>query len=168
MGPGSPFGAVCEGYNGSAELSVVQVYNLNSNSWTTQIASMPTVTMNASAADVNGIIYVIGGYSNYVEYYNTYDNYWGLATMPYANSAMGVVSVNNIVYSEGRGSGGRVSPSQRSIKSSNHRQIEDDKLNFRITPTFKIISINIYRVSTYTLDNKNPVFSIRSSDCIVR
>ena len=71
------------GYAGSAEMSSLEIYDPNTNSWTTG-ASMPLSNRGiASAVDNNGNVYAIGGITSQSYRYNPSSNTWSqIATMP--------------------------------------------------------------------------------------
>jgi N-acetylneuraminic acid mutarotase len=77
-------------------------YSATTNAWAT-IASMPTPRGDFGAAEVNGIIYCLGGYtgswSNKNEAYNIATGSWSTkANLPTAISGCYAVSLNNKIY----------------------------------------------------------------------
>jgi N-acetylneuraminic acid mutarotase len=63
---------------GANFLNTVQIYNPSSNAWSTA-AAMLTPRDNLAAADVNGLIYAIGGYNN--NPLNAVEQYWPPVTV---------------------------------------------------------------------------------------
>jgi N-acetylneuraminic acid mutarotase len=112
------------GGQGSSSLTnVVEVYDPNSNSWSTTVtivnlrdgtlldvplALMPTVRVAFAAAAVNGKIYAIGGGGadigglNTVEVYDPISNSWGTAaSMPTRRTWVAAAVVNGKIYAMG-------------------------------------------------------------------
>jgi len=77
-------------------------YSTVNNSWST-ITNMPTVRGECGVAEVNGIIYCLGGWtgspSNKNESYNISSNTWStMANLPSAITGCYAVSLNNKIY----------------------------------------------------------------------
>lgn len=96
------------GNQGTNDLAVNEVYDSIANRWTT-LAPMPTARMNIQAADVDGVIYVPGGYLrssrtflNVHEAYNIAHNTWSTKSslpQPLAGAIIG--SAGGKVYAFG-------------------------------------------------------------------
>ncbi len=90
------------------ETPVNEAYNPLTNSWEIK-SSMPTPRQSMASVVDNGIIYVIGGYSNLVstyfglvETYNPATNSWSiLQPMNYPRSSLGAEVVNGKIYAIG-------------------------------------------------------------------
>ncbi|MBV9146908.1 MAG: hypothetical protein JO065_13400, partial [Acidobacteria bacterium] len=101
------------GRSGSGALDVVEVYDPDSNSWTSSttfagLAPLPTAREGAAAAVVNGKIYVIGGAGssifNTVEVYDAVLNTWNaVAAMPSENFYFSADAVDGKIYVFGEG-----------------------------------------------------------------
>ena len=63
------------GYDGVGDLSTVEEYNPDTNTWSSK-ASMPTARAGLAVAEVDGMIYAIGGDDGTVEVYNPATNTW--------------------------------------------------------------------------------------------
>jgi len=77
-------------------------YSTTTNSWST-LADMPTFRAEVGAAEVNGVIYCLGGYTglanNKNEAYDIATNTWSeMADLPTAITGCFAVSLNNKVY----------------------------------------------------------------------
>jgi len=97
-------------------LNTVEVYDSNSNSWST-VASMPTARDSLAAAVLNGKIYAIGGFSSNtpldtVEVYDPVSNSWTTSSaiggspgtvvpMPTARWGLAAAAVNGKIYAIG-------------------------------------------------------------------
>jgi len=73
-------------------LSIVEKYNVPTNTWTTGLANMPTPLTGHACVTLNGMVYVVGGYNgaawtNAVRYYNPSTNTWTNA--PFLNAVRG-------------------------------------------------------------------------------
>ncbi len=94
---------VIGGANNSTVLSVNEVYDTGSNTWSTA-APMPTARWNAATGVVNNILYAIGGGGNgtqlnLVEAYDPTSNTWTTkAPMPASDQGMYATVVNNMIY----------------------------------------------------------------------
>ena len=91
------------GATNNAEFNINQIYNPETNTWTTG-APMPTARQGPVAAVVNNILYVIGGYLNgsslnVVEAFDPSSNTWSTkAPMPTARDSMPAVVDGGIIY----------------------------------------------------------------------
>lgn len=95
---------VMGGWDGiNAVSSVVEVYDINSQTWERK-ANMQTAVVYAAAAVVGTSIYVMGGYNgssilNRHQVYNTLTNSWSLASnLPQARSGCGAAVVSDKIY----------------------------------------------------------------------
>ena len=96
------FRTVAYGSDIYAFATQVSKYSTISNSWTS-VLNMPTVRQECGLAEVNGIIYCLGGWtgspSNKNESYNISTNTWStMANLPSAITGCFAVSLNNKVY----------------------------------------------------------------------
>jgi N-acetylneuraminic acid mutarotase len=92
------------GYNGSVDIADTQIYNPSTNTWSTG-TPLPIAVGAASAAVVNGVLYVFGGspdgtsVTNAVWGYSPTTKTWTAeASMPTARSGTAAVVENNIIY----------------------------------------------------------------------
>ena len=96
------------------DVNTVEVYDPNSNSWSTA-ASMPTLRGYLAAASLNGKIYAIGGgtanaLSNTVVVYDPSSNSWSVAaSMPTPRGSLAAASLNGKIYAIGGGTASGVS-----------------------------------------------------------
>ena len=92
--------------NNNAALSVNEIYNPATNTWSTG-APMPTARWLGGTAVVNNIVYCIAGSSTNaaftnVEAYDPSTNTWSTkAPFPTFNNSVYAVTVNNIIYMVG-------------------------------------------------------------------
>jgi N-acetylneuraminic acid mutarotase len=92
--------------SGSGELSTLEVYNPRTDTWTRK-APMPTARWGATASEIGGIIYVVGGlnssdYLATVEAYQPKTDTWSTkAPMPAARAFTAAVVINGILYVAG-------------------------------------------------------------------
>jgi N-acetylneuraminic acid mutarotase len=94
---------VCGGSVSGQPSSIVEAYDVLTNTWSTK-APLLFPILEGFAATVNGKVYVIGGYSsggaiNKVQEYNPTTNIWVLkATMPTSRSQLSGAVINNKIY----------------------------------------------------------------------
>jgi N-acetylneuraminic acid mutarotase len=118
---------VVGGYNGTAVLSVNEIYDTVANMWSTG-APMPTARWALAAASVNGILYAIGGElastccreTNVVEAYDPVSNTWTTkAAMPTARNSLAAGSDGNLIYAIGGFNFGRLNNVERYDPTTN-------------------------------------------------
>ena len=102
------------GQLGSSVVATLEVYDPTTNTWTSK-TSMPTARVYASAAVVNGLLYVIGGCTTFdcagitgtVEAYDPVTDTWTTkASMPTPRREFGAGVFNGVIYAAGGFTGG--------------------------------------------------------------
>lgn len=95
------------GYNGEGRrLNSAEVYDVERNQWSL-VASMKNQRSDAHAVNIDGRIYVVGGFDGNsckqsVEFYDPHKNAWySIADMNHARSGVGVSEVDGTLFAVG-------------------------------------------------------------------